>query len=227
MTLLCNINNNIRERERDVQVHTMLPDVLDSCMQTDEITRDLLLTNSPIFDGVVPVIGMAVPVCMAGNVGFQEVAREKEDCCCISSAMFGIPIILGSVNSCICPPEQEFHTLSVVRSASLSCSNNSTLSAPVKDVLLLRAFVTDVDIVDDDELVTVSCSCILRTELQQSVMREFILRATPVCNIPECRVTIPHDNCCDNRGCPRDESCGNNNRVLGRNGLERRRFELV
>jgi len=233
MNLLFNPSRNFNERElmcrepENIIVRTLLPDILDSCCQTEEVTRDILLTNSPVFNMATPEIGMSIPIALADSISFREVASKQTDCCRLSSALFGIPLVFSSINKCLCPAEQEFHTLTIIRSATLQAADNSTLSAPVKEVLLLQAFITDIDFIERDQVITVSVSFIFRTELQQIMMREFDIMARPVCETRECHINIPHDRC-DDKGCPVTAlSCGfDNDAVLVRSrGLLNRRQE--
>jgi hypothetical protein len=180
------------------QVKAMLETVLDSCCRTEEITTSFTITSPAPFDFENIEFGAMIPVEICGDIGFRVVNTQREDCRCLSTVHFQIPIRLTNINSCDCPPRTICRMINILRTVSLCCADDSMLTVPTLRAMAINGIVTDVGC----DQFTVSVTLLFRACVQQTIMREYIFDATPVCVRPDCsvRLTLPTDPC--------DVSCG-------------------
>lgn len=195
----CTVAGTTTEPE-PVTIHAMLQTVLDSCCTTADINREFTIPVSPLFNPCELEIGSVIGVELAGDITYKEVEREKEDCKCVSSVRFQIPIRFYNTDSCGCVCNYINKTVTVVRSASLCCTADSIVLAPNTRVLAVSAVVTDVDC----DNIHVSVSLLFRSCLQQTIFREYAFQATPVCEYADCNDSrnMLYDKCDLTCGCP-------------------------
>ena len=183
-------------------IRAMLNYVLDSCCTTEDVCREITIEeDQPVtFNMEELCVGQPLNVELADDIAFKEVSRCKDECACLSTVRFSIPVrIYSNVgNGCGCSYIDR--DICVVRSAKLCCTADSQLTAFNSKVLAVSAVVSDIT----DSGVTV-CLCILfRSCLQQIALREFTWEAAPVCSCPECGDTRKYmlDPCDTLCGCP-------------------------
>ena len=180
-----------------MQVRAILDYVLDSCCTTEDVCREIIIDCPHIFDPDDLEIGQAVEVEIPDDIVFKEVSRQMENCACLSTVRFAIPIrIYGNRgHGCVC--KYIDREICVIRSANLCCALDSELQANNTKALNISAVVSEIHCNE----ITI-CLCILfRSCLQQVVMREFTWEATPVCVSQDC---VPRTSLID----PCDVVCG-------------------
>ena len=117
-----------------------------------------------------------------GDITFREVSREKDDCNCISSVRFSIPVrITISDDDCCCKRYID-RVITVVRSVELCCTKDSQLLAANTKVLSGNAWISEVCC----DNVKITISLFFRSCLQQTVMRIYEFPATAICSHPNC-----------------------------------------
>ena len=178
-------------------VRALLTTVIDSCCATDDVCREISFCCNDLFPADRLEIGSVIDVDLAGDVTFSEVNRRKDDCVCVSTVRYNIPVKIYGLGNCGCVP---FITqdIPVIRSAKLCCTASSTLTTYNSAVIALSAVVTDICC----DKVTITLCILFRSCLQQTMIREYTWEATPVC------IT---DNCNDTRNSrldPCDTFCG-------------------
>ncbi|MDO4581234.1 MAG: hypothetical protein Q4B96_01450 [Bacillota bacterium] len=167
------------------EVRAMLQTVLDSCCTTADVCREITIDAPAIFDPNDFEVGDVIPLEIDGNIEFREVNREKDDCLCTSTVRFQIPIRLLNPNNCGCVNNALRRTITVIRSASLCCTRDSILMTPNTRVVAGSAVITDIT----DDTIRVAISLLFRSCLQQTLLREYTLTATPVCEYADCNDT--------------------------------------
>lgn len=181
------------------KIRAMLQSVLDSCCTTENVTREFTINCPAIFDPDDLEIGSVIPVEVDGDISFKEVSRSKDDCTCVSTVRFQIPIRLYGQDHCGCKHSSISRTITVIRSATLCCTRDSIVYAPNTKVLAISAVVTDIDCHN----VRISVSILFQSCLQQTILREYTFEATPVCEYPNCNDfrNINVDSCDLTCGC--------------------------
>ena len=164
------------------QVRALLNYVLDSCCTTEDVCREITLDCPMIFDPEELCVGQPLDVELAGDIVFKEIKRSKDDCACLSSVRFSIPVrIYGTAGNC-CGRKYIEKDICVVRTVKLCCTGDSQLTAYNSKVVAVSAIVNNIDCNE----ITI-CLCLLfRSCLQQTALREFSFEATPVCSWAEC-----------------------------------------
>lgn len=224
MGLLCNIGGNCRcncqkktevvkcppkckivcgeEAAEDIvlkpmPVRAILSYVLDSCCTTEDVCREIVIDCPHIFDPDDLEVGQTLEVEIPDDIVFKEVSRQQDNCACLSSVRFTIPVrIFGNRgHGCVCKFVDK--EVCVIRSANLCCALDSELQANNTKVLNISAVISEIDC----NQITICLCILLRTCLQQVVLREFTWEATPVCVAQNC---VPHGNLID----PCDVVCG-------------------
>ncbi len=163
-------------------VQAMLQSVIDSCCQTDDVTQEISLPCPGIFNCNDLEIGTILDVELDGDITFREVKRDKEDCNCLSSVRFQIPIKLSPLNDCSCSSSSVSRVITVIRTVDLCCTKDSMLLAANSKVLSANAWITDIY----PDHIKVYISLTFRSCLQQTVMQIYEFSATPVCTYPNC-----------------------------------------
>ena len=187
-------------------VRALLNTVMDSCCATDDVCREITFTPEEINPCNVEV-GTAFDVAINGDITFREVTRDKDDCVCVSTVRFNIPVrIFVDDSGCGCKCDRCLdRNITVIRSAKLCCSGSSVLTTYNSKVVAASAVVSDVC----ENSVTVTLCLLFRSCLQQTMLREYSWTATPVCENPNCRdarnsMLDPCDTVC---GCVAGISC--------------------
>ena len=187
-------------------VRALLNTVIDSCCATDDVCREITFTADEIPPCSVEV-GTAFDVDINGDISFREVTRNKDDCVCVSTVRFNIPVrIYIDDSGCGCNRTRCLdRNITVIRSAKLCCSGSSILTTYNSQVIAASAVVSEVCA----DRVTVTLCLLFRSCLQQTMLREYSWTATPVCENPNCRdarnsMLDPCDTVC---GCVAGISC--------------------
>ena len=187
-------------------VRALLNTVMDSCCTTDDVCREITFSTEDIPPCNVEV-GTALDVDVNGDITFQEVTRNKDDCVCVSTVRFNIPIrIYVDDSGCGCNCTRCLdRDITVIRSAKLCCSGSSILTTYNSQVIAASAVVSEVCA----DRVTVTLCLLFRSCLQQTMLREYSWTATPVCENPNCRdarssLLDPCDTVC---GCTNGVTC--------------------
>ena len=187
-------------------VRALLNTVLDSCCATEDVCREITFTAEEIHPCSVEV-GTAFDVDINGDITFQEVTRDKDDCVCVSTVRFNIPVrIYVDDSGCGCKCNRCLdRNITVIRSAKLCCSGSSILTTYNSKVVAASAVVSEVC----DNRVTVTLCLLFRSCLQQTMLREYTWTATPVCENPNCRDARNSllDSCDTVCGCMSGFSC--------------------
>lgn len=186
------------ETEAPVTVRALLQTVLDSCCTTDDVCREITVDCPDIFNPCELVPGSVLSVELDGDITFKEVNRDKDNCSCVSSVRFNIPVrIYGTSNSCC--NQYITRNITVIRSVRLCCANDSELTANNSRVIAISAVVTEVC----GSRVTFTLCLLFRSCLQQTILREYSWDATPVCVSSNCTDarSILSDSCDTTCGC--------------------------
>ncbi len=181
----CNCNGNStcsNLTTKNCKHNVLLNAVIDSCCTTEEVSRDIVVPCNSVFDCHDLEIGTVLPVEVNGDIIFKQLANERDECLCLSSARFIIPIRIFNNDECGCMSNSICRVINVVRTASLCCTKDSVLTASLFRVLAISAIVSDIQC----NVVTITVSFLLQTCLQQTVLREFCITATPICQHNEC-----------------------------------------
>jgi hypothetical protein len=167
-------------------IKALLNYVLDSCCTTEDICREITIECPHIFDPDDLEVGSFIDVEIPSDVTFKEVNRNKDDCVCLSSVRFVIPIrLFGNKGHHGCGCKFLDREICVIRSANLCCTTDSVLQAFNSKVLSVTAVISHIEF----NQITI-CLCILfRSCLQQIALREFCWEATPVCTFCDCNDT--------------------------------------
>ena len=188
------------------KIRAMLQSVLDSCCTTENICREFTVNCPAIFNPDDLEIGSVIPVELDGDISFKEVNRNKDDCACISTVRFQIPIRLFGAEHCGCKSSSITRTITVIRSATLCCTRDSVVYTPNTKVLAISAVVTDIDC----HHIRICVSILFQSCLQQTILREYTFEATPICEYPNCNdfLNVNVDNCDLTCGClPSAKQC--------------------
>ena len=187
-------------------VRALLNTVMDSCCVTDDVCRELTFQADDIPPCSVEV-GTALDVEINGDITFREVTRDKDDCVCVSTVRFNIPVrIFVDDSGCGCGCSRCLdRNITVIRSAKLCCSASSILTTYNSQVIAASAVVSEVCA----DRVTVTLCLLFRSCLQQTMLREYTWEATPVCENPNCHdarnsLLDPCDTTC---GCTASNTC--------------------
>ena len=192
-------------------IRAMLNYVIDSCCTTEDICKEITVDITSIFDPDELCVGQTVNVDLAGDIMFKEVSRCKDDCTCLSTVRFAIPVRIFGNTGHGCGCKFIDRDICVVRSAKLCCAGDSQLTTFNSRVLAISAVISAIEC----DQVTI-CLCILfRSCLQQIILREFTWEATPVCVWDNCNDSRKHlfDSCdllcgCTETGGKTCPSCG-------------------
>ena len=192
-------------------IRAMLNYVIDSCCTTEDICKEITVDIPSIFDPDELCVGQTVNVDLAGDIMFKEVSRCKDDCTCLSTVRFAIPVRIFGNTGHGCGCKFIDRDICVVRSAKLCCAGDSQLTTFNSRVLAISAVISAIEC----DQVTI-CLCILfRSCLQQIILREFTWEATPVCVWDNCNDSRKHlfDSCdllcgCTETGGKTCPSCG-------------------
>ena len=192
-------------------IRAMLNYVIDSCCTTEDICKEITVDIPSIFDPDELCVGQTVNVDLAGDIMFKEVSRCKDDCTCLSTVRFAIPVRIFGNTGHGCGCKFIDRDICVVRSAKLCCAGDSQLTTFNSQVLAISAVISAIEC----DQVTI-CLCILfRSCLQQIILREFTWEATPVCVWDNCNDSRKHlfDSCdllcgCTETGGKTCPSCG-------------------
>ncbi|MBQ2699395.1 MAG: hypothetical protein IJF62_05600 [Firmicutes bacterium] len=191
----------------EMTVNAMLQTVIDSCCTTTEITREFTFPTSLLCPDEEVVVGQLLRAELNGDVTFQEISREKDDCLCTSSARFQIPIrfLPPNVCDCGCTSSAVERVINVIRTTNLCCTRNSQLTAFYNRVTAINAVVNEVG----TDTITVNVTILFTSCLAQTLNRVYSFRATPVCEYNNCdtRVTDLTDRCDMTCGCVSGRSC--------------------
>lgn len=165
-------------------VRALLNTVMDSCCVTDDVCREITFSAEDI-DPCSVEVGTALDVDINGDITFQEVTRDKDNCVCVSTVRFNIPVrIFVDDSGCGCGCTRCLdRNITVIRSAKLCCSGSSILTTYNSQVVTASAVVSEVC----ENQVTVTLCLLFRSCLQQTMLREYTWTATPVCENPNCR----------------------------------------
>lgn len=169
------------ETVEPVTVRALLQTVMDSCCTTDDICREITVNCPDIFDPCELQPGSVLSVELDGDVTYKEVKRDKDDCTCVSTVRFNIPIRIYGTEKCCCS-QYITRNITVIRSVKLCCASDSELTANNSKVIALSAVVTEVCGCE----VTFTLCLLFRSCLQQTLIREYSWQATPVCSTPNC-----------------------------------------
>ena len=163
-------------------IRAMLNYVLDSCCTTEDVCREIVVDCPMIFDPDELCIGQQINVDLAGDITYKEMNRHKDDCSCLSTVRFNIPIRLYGSSGHGCGCKYIDRDICVIRSAKLCCTGDSQLTTYNSKVIAISAVVSGINCNE----ITI-CLCILfRSCLQQMAMREFTWEAVPVCVWENC-----------------------------------------
>ena len=165
-------------------VRALLNTVMDSCFITDDVCREITFSAEDI-DPCSVEVGTALDVDVNGDITFREVTRDKDNCVCVSTVRFNIPVrIFVDDSGCGCNCTRCLdRDITVIRSAKLCCSGSSILTTYNSQVIAASAVVSEVCA----DRVTVTLCLLFRSCLQQTMLREYTWTATPVCENPNCR----------------------------------------
>ncbi len=168
-----------------MQVRAMLDYVLDSCCTTEDVCREIEIDHCSLFDPCEIEVGLPVEVDIPGDILFKEVKRKKDDCTCLSTVRFTIPVrIYGTTgNGCAC--NYIDREICVIRSANLCCANDSIIQAYNSKAIAVSAVICDCDC----DTITLCLCIVFRSCIQQTILREFTWEATPVCSSSDCNST--------------------------------------
>lgn len=186
-TCNCNCNNSQGQTGGQVTpepqtVRALLNTVIDSCCTTEDVCREITVCCPDIFDPEDLEVGMALDVELAGDVTFKEVTRDKDDCLCVSTVRFNIPIRIFGSSKCGCCKRALTRNITVIRSARLCCAENSVLTTVNSRVIAASAVVSEIC----GNEVTIAFCLLFRSCLQQTMFREYTWLATPVCVFENC-----------------------------------------
>lgn len=154
---------------------------------SEDVCREITFSAEDI-DPCSVEVGTALDVDVNGDITFREVTRDKDNCVCVSTVRFNIPVrIFVDDSGCGCNCTRCLdRDITVIRSAKLCCSGSSILTTYNSQVIAASAVVSEVCA----DRVTVTLCLLFRSCLQQTMLREYSWTATPVCENP---------NCCDAR----------------------------
>lgn len=190
--------------EEPQTVRALLNTVLDSCCTTDDVCREFEFSfaDFPICD---PEIGTALDVSINGDITYSEISRTKDDCACVSTARYNIPVRIYGSDPCGCCSFCLDRNITVIRSVKLCCTENSVLTSYNTRALAVSAVVSDIT----EEGVVVTLCVLFRSCLQQTMVREYTWTATPVCTTTDCndarkQLYDPCDTVC---GCVAGSTC--------------------
>lgn len=181
----CNTDSNNTAAPEPRAVRAMLDYVLDSCCTTEDVCREITIECPGIFDPCELEIGSIIDVDIPGDILYKEAKRKKDDCVCLSSVRFTIPIRLYGTAGHGCCSQYIDKEVCVIRSANLCCTTDSELKAYNSKVLAASAVVSNIEC----NVITICVSLLFRSCLQQTVLREFTWEATPVCTSENCNDT--------------------------------------
>ncbi len=187
-----------------VTVRALLQTVLDSCCTTEDVCREIKIDCPEIFDPCDLEIGSVLHVELDDDITYKEIKREKEDCTCVSTLRYNVPIRIYGEDRCGCG-KYICRNITVIRSAKLCCAENSILTTNNSDVLAMSAVVTEMC----GNEITLTLCLLFRSCVQQTIFREYTWEATPVCSFQDCgslrsAKTDPCDLTC---GCVAGATC--------------------
>lgn len=187
-------------------VRALLNTVLDSCCVTDDVCRELTFSAEEI-DPCSVEVGTSFDVDIRDDITFREVTRNKDNCVCVSTVRYTIPVrIFIDESGCGCACTRCLdRDITVIRSARLCCTANSTLTTFNSQVIAASAVVSEVCA----NRVTITLCLLFRSCLQQTVLREYTWTATPVCESPNCHDARNNllDSCDTVCGCTAGFTC--------------------
>ena len=184
-TCECNNETGGETTPEPRQIRVMLDYVLDSCCTTEDVCREITIECPSIFDPCELEVGSIIDVDIPSDIVYKEAKRKKDDCVCLSSVRFTIPIRLYGTSGHGCCCQYIDKEICVIRSAKLCCTTDSELKAFNSKVLAVSAVVSAIEC----NVITI-CLCVLfRSCLQQTILREFTWEATPVCISQNCNDT--------------------------------------
>ncbi len=163
-------------------VRAMINTVIDSCCTTDDVCREITLCCPDIFNPDELEVGTVLDIELAGDVTYKEVNRDKDDCVCVSTVRFNIPVRIYGNEGCGCCSRSIVRNITVIRSARLCCTGSSLLTTNNSRPLAISAVVSDIC----GNQVTITLSILFRACLQQTMLREYTWQATPVCEYENC-----------------------------------------
>ncbi len=186
-------------------VRALINEVLDSCGDTGDISREITVNCPAIFDPCDLEPGSSLKVRLDDDITFKEVQRDKDDCVCLSSVRFTIPLRIYGEDEACCS-RYIVRNITVIRSVKLCCTNDTILTTNNTKVLAASAVVTDVC----GSEIKIMISLLFRSCIQQTLLREYEWLATPVCVSTSCvdtrgSFTDPCDvvcGCVEGRTCP-------------------------
>lgn len=186
-------------------VQAMLQTVVDSCCEVDEVTREISVPCTGFFDCVQPELGGMLDLELNGDITFREVSRSKDECNCVSSVRFSIPIRITTGDSCGCAKTCIDRVVTVIRTVELCCTKDSQLLAANTKVIAGNAWISEICC----DHVQIMISLDFRSCLQQTVMRIFEFPATAICSHPNCKDIRQSfvDNCDLTCGCVAGKTC--------------------
>ena len=167
-------------------IQVMLQSVVDSCCQVDEVTREINVPCTLFSQPECLEVGTIIPIELNGDITFREVSRDKDDCNCTSSVRFQIPFSLSPSGGCGGSSSCIERVITVVRSVELCCTKDSMLLAANTKVIAANAWISEICC----DCVRICISFLFRSCLQQTIMRQYEIMATPVCE---------HNNCTEIR----------------------------
>ena len=88
------------ETTGEVTVRAMLNTVLDSCCTTEDVCREITVNCPAIFNPCELEVGSILNVELDDDITFREVQRSKDDCTCVSSVKFNIPVRIYGTDGC-------------------------------------------------------------------------------------------------------------------------------
>jgi|GEM_PF-2200592 len=182
---------------RPVTVRALVNEVLDSCCDTGDVTREITVNCPEIFDPCDLEIGSSLKVVLDDDITFKEVQRDKDDCVCLSTVRFMIPVRIYGADE-FCCDRFIVRNITVIRSVRLCCTKDTVLTTNNTKVLAASAVVSEIC----GNEIKITLSLLFRSCIQQTLVREYQWQATPVC---------VSDNCVDTRGSftdPCDVICG-------------------
>lgn len=187
-----------------VLVRAIINQVLDSCCDTDDVCREICVHSPDIFDPDELECGSPLKVALDGDITFREVNRDKDDCVCLSTVRFNIPIRIYGADECCCR-RYITRNITVIRSVRLCCTRDSVLTTNNTRLLAGSAVVTEICGCD----IRIMLSLLFRSCIQQTLPREYEWEATPVCVTANCAdsrasFTDPCDVIC---GCVAGKTC--------------------
>lgn len=176
----------------------MLDYVLDSCCTTEDVCREIDIEYPALFDPCELEVGCPINVDIPSDIFFKEVKCRKDGCNCLSTVRFSIPVRIFGTTGSGCTCNYVDREVCIIRSANLCCTQDSVVKAINSKAIAISAVISAIEC----NTITICLCIVFRSCLQQTVLREFVWEATPICSTEECGST--HKNLLD----PCDTICG-------------------